>query len=125
MWQYTNTNELCHYGTKGMKWGKRKSRLLMDYEPANTPEVHKFAPGAKGYHTDPLQKNAQQTFLNKQKYTKQDAQSGKVHNDYTKLTQDITKKSKQRSVKKTTKRNVQSIVSRGRNRIVRKRAAAR
>lgn len=25
MWQYTPTNELMHYGVRGMKWGRRKS----------------------------------------------------------------------------------------------------
>jgi len=26
MWQYTPTNELMHYGKKGMKWGRRTTR---------------------------------------------------------------------------------------------------
>ena len=25
MWQYNHTNELKHFGKKGMKWGRRKS----------------------------------------------------------------------------------------------------
>lgn len=25
MWQYTPTNELMHYGKKGMKWGQRRA----------------------------------------------------------------------------------------------------
>ena len=26
MWEYNYTDELCHYGVKGMRWGVRKYR---------------------------------------------------------------------------------------------------
>lgn len=65
MWQYTNTNELCHYGTKGMKWGKRKSRLLTDYTTGdgkhhyqvNDPHLKRRIIGQTGYQTNPLYLN--------------------------------------------------------------------
>lgn len=30
MWKYNKTDELCHYGVLGMRWGHRKSKSVMD-----------------------------------------------------------------------------------------------
>lgn len=28
MWKYDHTDELCHYGVKGMRWGQKKRQLI-------------------------------------------------------------------------------------------------
>lgn len=34
MWEYRHTDELCHYGVPGMKWGHRKSQSVMSARSA-------------------------------------------------------------------------------------------
>lgn len=41
MWNYTNTDELCHYGVKGMKWGVRRTPAQLGHRPGDSSVTRK------------------------------------------------------------------------------------
>ena len=43
MWTYTNTDELCHYGVIGMKWGVRTARATGKVAKATGKAIGKSA----------------------------------------------------------------------------------
>ena len=57
MWQYTPTNELMHYGKKGMKWGTRKGRRQIsklsgrDKKSISNEEALNFRKDVKGLNS--------------------------------------------------------------------------
>lgn len=57
MWQYTPTNELMHYGKKGMKWGTRKGRRQLsklsgrDKKSISNEEALNFRKDVKGLNS--------------------------------------------------------------------------
>jgi len=57
MWQYNPTNELVHYGKKGMKWGSRKGRRQLskltgrDKKSISNEEASTFRRDVKGINS--------------------------------------------------------------------------
>ncbi len=39
MWNYNYSDELCHYGVLGMKWGRRKAKTTSSASPKKTKKM--------------------------------------------------------------------------------------
>ena len=69
MWQYNNTNELYHFGIKGMKWGVRR---YQNEDGTLTPE------GKKRYSRDAREKEYNKYDESSGKYYKQSKKNGRT-----------------------------------------------